>query len=305
MLLLISNSMVAQYGRGFAKHTNIGFGLGTSSYYGDLAPFNDFISSTSNSLRWNVSMDVSRQITPNIEVGLGISWIRLGADDANSNDSTRFIRNLHFRNDVKEFSIHGRYYWNKVGQNFVKRDNILPFIHAGLAYYIHNPQAKSPLSMSNEWVDLQPLHTEGQGLNPIYDNPYKLSGIAIQAGFGFKKKINRHTDISFEAVYRFLFTDYIDDVSMNYPNSLFFRDNKLAIAMSRRIEEPISARTEIDRIPKLYNLLNAPNDLNLELSEHGAISTRRGTGKGNDGFFTMTFKIRYLIADKIKCPKMK
>ena len=305
MLLLISNSMVAQYRRGFAKHTNIGFGLGTSSYYGDLAPINDFISSTSNSLRWNVSMDVSRQITPNIEVGLGFSWIRLGADDANSKDSTRFIRNLHFRNDVKEFSIHGRYYLNKVGQNFVKRDDILPFIHVGFAYYIHNPQAKSPLLEDNDWVDLQPLHTEGQGLNPVYDNPYHLNGIAIQAGVGFKKKINRHMDVSMEAIYRFLFTDYIDDVSLNYPNKLFFRDNQLAIAMARRIDEPISARTGIDRIPKLYNLLNAPNDLNDELSKYGATSTNRGTDKGNDSFFTMTFKIRYLIADRIKCPKIK
>lgn len=305
MLLFISNSSLAQYRKGFAPHTNIGFGLGTSSYYGDLAPINDIIASTGNSLRWNVSMDISRQITQKIEVGLGVSWIRLGADDANSKDLERFIRNLHFRNDVKEFSIHGRYYWNKVGQNFVKRDDILPFIHAGLAYYIHNPQAKSPLSMTNEWVDLQPLHTEGQGLNPLYDIPYRLNGIAIQLGLGFKKKINRRMDISLEGVYRFLFTDYIDDVSLNYPNSLFFKNNQLAIAMSRRIEEPISARTRIDRIPKLYSLLNTTNDLNDELDKYSATSTSRGSDKGNDSFFTMTLKIRYLIPDRIKCPKLK
>jgi len=296
--------MVAQYGKGFSPHTSIGFGLGTSSYYGDLAPFSDFISSTGNSLRWNVSMDVSRQITQKIEVGVGVSLIRLGADDVNSNNTERFIRNLHFRNDVKEFTIHGRYYWKGAGQNFVKRDNFLPFIHAGAAYYIHNPRAKEPLSIGNEWVDLQPLHTEGEGLFSGYAKPYSLSGVAIQVGLGFKKKINRRIDISFEAVYRILFTDYIDDVSGIYANTAFF-NNELEKAMSRRVEEPTSARTGIDRISKLYKLLNVPNDLSAELDKYGRSPEPRGTGKGNDSFFTTTLKIRYLIPDRIKCPKIR
>jgi len=283
--------------------------MGSSAYYGDLAPMDNLVPSTINSLRWGFGIEFARNFSKKMSAALELNWIRLGADDFNANDLTAFARNLHFRNDVKEITVSGRYYPRSLIGNFTKRDQISPSLFLGLGYYWHNPQAKSTNDLGNEWVDLAPLNTEGQGLNPIYPEAYKLSGFVIPIGIGLKLKYNRNIDIGFDLSYRFIFTDYLDDVSGNYPNPLFYQNDALAKSMSNRLNELTDARTGANRLQKLKDLLvknGTISDIPFnEISPLGSTGTPRGTDKGNDGYLTLFLKVRYLLGDGIKCPKNK
>lgn len=302
------NETFSQSRNNFIPYTSIGGGFGTANYYGDLAPLNSFISSTSNSLRWGIGIDATRYFTKNLGVSLELAWIRLGADDFHSSNLETFARNLHFRNDVKEVSIAGKYFPISLKDNFTRRDKIIPNISLGIGYFFHNPVARVPSDAGSNWVNLQPLNTEGQGLNVLYGSPYKLSGFCIPVGIGARFKYNPEIDISFDLSYRFVFTDYLDDIGGIYPNTLFFKDN-LAKSLSRRVDEISDGRTGDNREQKLLQLLNndgitttAPFD---EIATFGATGADRGSVKGNDSYLTVFIKIRYLISDGIKCPKIR
>ncbi|MDE5742855.1 MAG: hypothetical protein K2H62_00715, partial [Bacteroidales bacterium] len=73
-----------------------------------------------------------------------------------------------------------------------------------------------------EWVALQPLHTEGQGLNDGPKN-YSLTQFAIPFGIGFRYSISPRVAIGVEWTMRLTFSDYIDDVGGVYydQNRLF------------------------------------------------------------------------------------
>ena len=60
---------------------------------------------------------------------------------------------------------------------------VSPYILAGIGYFHFNPQA----NLNDNYVDLQPLHTEGQGFAE-YPNvkEYKLSQINFPVGIGSK-----------------------------------------------------------------------------------------------------------------------
>ncbi len=311
-LLLASVTAEAQYKAKFDDYTSFEAGIGGAWYYGDLAPIKDFLQSTIHNTYWNVSVGVNRQISRRFEIGAGLMWARLGADDIHSSKLENYARNLHFRNDVNEASLQLRYLPFTNASSQFKRNLIQPYIGAGIGYYIHNPKAKIPVDMGDQWVALQPLGTEGQNTgNEVYATPYALNGISIPISIGIRMKYKRNIDIAFELGYRVLFTDYIDDVSSIYPNTLLFSgsDRALVTRMSRRVEELIHARTGQDRTSQLIYLLeknNLPtNDPLSELASLGGVGSKRGTVDGNDSYLVATVKIRYLIPTTIKCPKLK
>ena len=80
---------------------------------------------------------------------------------------------------------------------------------------------------------LQPLGTEGQKatLLPTDANAgiqhTKNFRVAIPIGIGARFRLNEVLDFSFEFGFRYLFTDYIDDVSKNYVDLGVFGNNEL------------------------------------------------------------------------------
>ncbi|MEJ7684713.1 MAG: hypothetical protein WKG06_44080 [Segetibacter sp.] len=85
-----------------------------------------------------------------------------------------------------------------------------PYITTGLAWFSYNPVTQ----YNGRWVDLKPLHTEGEGF-PEYPaiSDYKLSGVNIPVGIGLRYKLSSRYNISLEYLHRILFTDYLDDAS--------------------------------------------------------------------------------------------
>ena len=79
---------------------------------------------------------------------------------------------------------------------------------------------------------LQPLGTEGQNIaGGGYPAPYKRWQFSLKIGGGIGFRISQQVHLETEFIYHILFTDYLDDVSGNYPdyNALLnSRDGDLA-----------------------------------------------------------------------------
>ena len=96
-----------------------------------------------------------------------------------------------------------------------------PYIFGGVGYFHFNPRAQ----YNGVWYDLHSLGTEGQYLS--YGNnpePYSLYQWAIPFGAGVEKTLNEHWVLGLEIGFRKLFTDYLDDVSWNYPDQLQMKE---------------------------------------------------------------------------------
>ena len=122
-------------------------------------------------------------------------------------------RNLHFRSDIHEFGLQGELSFAKFGENNSKI--AAPYLLAGISVFRFNPQAV----FDGNWYDLQPYGTEGQGMESHPElKKYKLTQFSIPLGIGFNIAVGENVNLGFELGFRKTFTDYLDDVSGNYPD---------------------------------------------------------------------------------------
>jgi hypothetical protein len=184
----------------------------------------------------------------------------------------RYERNLSFRSNITEFmavaEFHPLYIFKKYDEN-TSPPRYSPYILGGIGFFSFNPQAK----LSNRWVDLQPLSTEGQGFAEYPKRkPYSLHQISIPVGIGVKYDLTPMLNIRAEAVYRILNTDYLDDVSTTYidPNvfSNYFTGTKLTNAL----------------------LLN-DRQYELDPTHITVDGDQRGNPKNNDAYFSFNIKV--------------
>lgn len=189
--------------------------------------------------------------------------------------SGRYERNLSFKSKINEVSliaeIHPRYF--KKFDDGDKLPRLSPYIMGGIGFLKFKPQAK----LNDEWVDLQPLSTEGEGFKEYPDRkPYKLTQLVIPVGIGVKYKISPLLNLSLECASRIMFTDYLDDVSTNYIDpavySNYFSGTQLTNAL----------------------LLN-DRQKELNPSHNSTIGWQRGNPSNNDSYFTFNIKIAALL----------
>jgi len=258
------------------KYISFGGGIGATNYFGDLAPRARRGSSALGYTRTYTTGFYLHRIHPHITIRGGLTWMRLRGDDysvANvtnptADDKGRFVRNLSFRNDIFEASAVGMFDLFPTDRGYLRRSFLNPYAVIGLAFFHHNPQAKTPtsdaktpnLKKSNDWVDLQPLGTEGQYTGiPGTPAPYSLWQIGIPLGLGIRYRLADKWDLSLEICYRFVFTDYIDDVSSKYPSDevydkMIADGNNLGVTMSNRSAEKYAAVDNEDRTNKLRSM---------------------------------------------------
>ncbi len=195
-----------------AQKMELGLMGGLSIYSGDLSPkefglyFKDI----------RLAYGVFGRYTPGSKISLRFAYERanLAADDNNSVIPAIKNRGYIFKTKLNEFSF--LLEWNVFTLGRTNGVKFTPYLFAGGAYYTFNPQGK----LDNDWIDLQPLGTEGQGLSG-YTAPYDLAQFAIPAGGGFKLDLDKNVVLGFEFGGRKLFTDYLDDVTSNGPISYF------------------------------------------------------------------------------------
>ena len=317
-LLTITDAQAQLRRNNFMPYSSVALGIGTSSYYGDMAPYGRPLVSTFELMRWHVTGNYTRHFTPRFAGRASFTWARIVGDDFTLNNSgpqfgnASFARNLHFRNDLKEFAAIGIYKIIPDGRSADRRPLISPYVFAGLAAVAHNPMARTPELDGRQWVRLQPLGTEGQG-NPNYPKPYSLVQLAIPVGFGVRYKIHPKWDVSAEVGFRFTTTDYLDDVAGNYADPAVLKDD-LARTMANRSAEPIAARKGGDRTEGLRRFLSGPpysietNDPfgAIQGTNYGATGSPRGNSPTlNDTYMLGTIHINYILGSTIKCPPLK
>ncbi len=207
---LINSQMKAQ------RSVEFGGNLGFSSYLGDLQTRDITISQIST----GAGIFAKYNFNPFISVKTFMNLGRIKASDENSREQGLRNRNLSFRSDIfeigaaMELSIipFGWHQENKKDESYYR---FAPYLSAGLNLYNFNPQTL----YKGNWVDLQPLRTEGQGQGTVNVNQYALTQFAIPVGLGLKYQINSNFVLGFELGLRKTFTDYLDDVSGVYANT--------------------------------------------------------------------------------------
>ena len=192
--------------------------------------------------------------------------------DSRSSTSGRYERNLSFKSKIGEIALLGEFYPTTLILNHAHLI-LTPYIIGGVGLFSFNPQT----TLNGRTVDLQPLHTEGQGFAEYPDrNPYKLVQLNIPVGLGFLFEASPNCNIRTEFFYRILGTDYLDDVSKNYIDPALF--------------SKYLSGSQLDDALQL-NDRRSKNDPNYPINPHGG--QIRGTPKRNDAYFTFNIKVGY------------
>ncbi len=204
-------------------------GFGITYFSGDLGGTDELINFDPKSLNFAVGGGLRYYFTNHWAVRGNLFFGRLSSDDALSSNQFRKGRNLNFRSNITDVSLQIEYSlfnYNIRGiskklyrRRFNKRHNI--YLFTGISMFRFNPQGE----LNGEWYDLQPLSTEGQGLEGGA-KPYKLYSFSIPMGAGYKFLVNKNISIGLEVTFRKTFTDYIDDVSGNYYDNDILRQTK-------------------------------------------------------------------------------
>ncbi|MES2287327.1 MAG: DUF6089 family protein [Bacteroidota bacterium] len=190
------------------KSSEIGVFLGGSYYIGDLNPlghFNQFTKPAGGII-------FRHNFNPRLAARANAFFGSIEGQDSFSNSPAQQQRNLHFKSNIAELS--AQLEFNFLNYAIGDDDQLFsPYVFFGLAGFKFNPQAQ----IDNNWVDLQPLGTEGQGLpNGATKRKYKLVDVSIPFGIGIKANLSKNIGISLEWGIRKTFTDYLDDVSKRY-----------------------------------------------------------------------------------------
>ncbi|MBK9735723.1 MAG: hypothetical protein IPO92_12455 [Saprospiraceae bacterium] len=252
-----------------AKSQYIEFGgsLGGSSYQGDISHYSSKFSLQGN--KFLNSIHVGYHFSDYYSIKVRYSHGSLGANDKESHDIWRKERNLHFKTYISEIAIINEFEMLDVFR-FFKKTRLKPFINIGIAYFKFNPQAQ----LNGTWYDLQPLSTEGQGLEGNKNKPYSLNQFSIPFGLGLKYFVKDDLYFSFEVSPRITFTDYLDDVSANYPD----------IEKLKQVKGNIAAELS-------YQGDKRPGG--LPFKELGG--NARGNPKDNDWYIFNSFSVAYFF----------
>jgi hypothetical protein len=229
LVLLIVGSGVGSLFAQQKQTTELGLFFGGSNYLGDLQQ----VRFDKDELHWAGGVFTRFNFSNAFSFKSHFYKGQISGDDRNFEGLEVRKRNLHFRSDIYELGIQLEVTFLQFGE----RDQRIaaPYIFAGTAVFLFNPQAQ----YEGEWVDLQPLGTEGQGLDIYPDREkYELVQFAIPLGIGFNLALGKKAKIGFEIGFRKTFTDYLDDVSLTYPDlELLAEKNPMAANLSFRTPE--------------------------------------------------------------------
>ncbi len=159
-----------------------------------------------------------------LSVEFGVNLGKISGEDGVTNNNE--FRNLNFRSKISEFSL--KFNWNFLRLGNPRGTEVVPYLLAGGSVFHFNPEA----SFDGNWIELQPLGTEAQGV-PGYKDPYSLTAFSVLMGGGLKFIISQKMTIGLEFAGRMTNTDYLDDVTSDEVNYLDVLSNgSLAASIS-------------------------------------------------------------------------
>lgn len=188
----------------------------------------------------------------------------------------RYERNLEFQSKISEFAALLELHPFEIFINYNQDrfpPEVSPYLVAGVGYFHFAPQA----TLNGGLVDLQPLHTEGQGFSEYpHVRDYKLDQINFPIGLGARYDLSPVINIRLELLYRLLKTDYLDDVSGKYIDPKYFQNYLTGYRLSQAL---------------------ALNDRHIPGAEYSTAHPDgiRGNPKNRDGYVSFSFKIGLTI----------
>jgi hypothetical protein len=312
------------------QYSSISIGGGSSHYFGDLSPYGTFYYGLITNVRWNGTINYTRQFSPQFAARVGFTWARILGDDFTYSQRNLekyhgyYLRNLHFRNDIKEFSLVGLFnLLPQSGKGQQGRSAFMPYAMLGFGFYGHSPKARDVASVNANgevtlggWLNLKDLQTSGQGIDPTKPKAYSLLQAVFPVGLGLKMKLTDKLDLNFEGGLRITPFDYLDDVGgTDYPNpATLSPTSPLGAILSNRAGEDIAGRTGENRIPLFDQVItNAPYNaaaISPKPSTLGQTYVGYNAGKPRgssrwDSYFVTQITISYIIGSSIKCPPIK
>lgn len=236
-----------------------------------------------NFLNMSAMLGYRYRLSDRLAVRANFLFSKVSADDANSKDMARRSRNLNFRSSLIDIGATLDYYFLRENTGRFDPSSLKHrwsgYFFVGIGFLHYNPQGK----YQNQWFDLQPLCTEGQGTGARFEttangraqvveagDKYSLTAAAIPIGVGFKFQVAKDIMVGLELAQRFSTTDYIDDCSTYYFN---YQEQGV---------EPPSSNT----------VYFADRRLDAASSKTG---TPRGNPGYNDSYFTAMFTIYYRL----------
>ena len=224
--LLIAVHASAQ--KNTTRYQEFGIFLGGSYYIGDLNRAH------LNSLTQPAGGVVYRyNFNPRFDIKANLLFGSVKGDDSQSGVPSQVTRNLSFKSPITELAAEFEFNFLEYTLGNTKTP-FTPYVFAGVAGFRFNPQGQ----IGDNYFNLQPLGTEGQGTVLNSSKRYKLMQISAPFGLGIKASISKMIGVSLEWGWRKTFTDYIDDCSKTYvdpvqltalsgPSAAYFSDPSL------------------------------------------------------------------------------
>ncbi|WP_051052828.1 DUF6089 family protein [Fulvivirga imtechensis] len=314
------------------RYSYLGVSFNALNYFGDLAPLSKKASTDISFTRPGVGIFFGYRFGPRYTLRAAFTYGTIRGDDFesadlnNENARYRYVRNLHFRNRIKELTVTAMFDLFSNEMTYISRAQWTPYVFAGVTVFHHNPQAfvpeNSTLPEAGTWVDLQPLGTEGQFADLLETDanhgikPYKNIQIAIPFGFGVRFKLNQVLDFSLESGVRYLFTDYLDDVSASYVDPGVF-DNDLARLMSDLSQVPNAPVSGDPRQTDNPNVQEIMGNTITVVGRDGNSYTKiagfgyeapgnvRGNKNEKDLYFVTSLKVAFIIGAQFRRAKFR
>jgi hypothetical protein len=208
-----------------------GFLLGGSNYAGDMSGDDIFTIIGQTLPAGGALFEISPINSIKLRTQFSIASVQ-GADRLSAKVWQK-ERNLDFKSNIFEAALMVEVHVLKMAPNL---SNMIfsPYILGGIAIFHFNPRTK----YKGDWIDLQPLGTEGQGLYP-YKLAYKKNNLSFPLGAGLLFALSDDVSVSLEFVWRWTLTDYLDDLSGTYADyeTLRLGNGELAALMAYRFHE--------------------------------------------------------------------
>lgn len=231
MLLLLSTTLYSQKHGGDGGQIEISkkvvypmsifVGLGTTSYYGQLA-------STQHSFKtinYQLNLGAKYRISPRFCLGGLLRHAALAGSDASSDvkqpeGNGRFERNLSFRTPIYNLEVFSTLdilpFTKHYGEGTLEKgDNIgvSPYLLAGIGVMYFNPTAE----LNGQTYSLRNINTS---LEKQLNGTYSPFTFLLTYGAGMRVSLTQMLDLGIDVTFTNTFTDNLDDVSSksHYPD---------------------------------------------------------------------------------------
>lgn len=251
-----------------------GVRLGASNYLGDIGgkekTRRDFVADMKLAkTRWDGGVFARYKWRPKLSLKLAFDWVRIEGDDKLSTNPGRHYRNFNFKNDLLDLGFTGEFFFYDdpdLGNTNRYRNSFRAYILGGVGGFYSNPKS----IYNGKYIKMKDYDVEG--------NNYKSLLLNIPMGAGFYFTFDKKHRIGFEMNYRMTFSDYLDDISGNYPDAPPAYDNAIAL---RTLELD---QSEIEANPGAFY-------------SH-TWGQKRGDKTHNDAYMTLSLSYSYVIRGK-------